>query len=79
MVEVYRGLYVSRMSHANSSSKGGGSSRGCPSSPSLSRTVEKMLEDSQCTGEINLSGRRLKEFPANAVQYDLVDTIVAGK
>jgi len=50
-----------------------------PSPPSLSRTVDKVLDDSQYTGEINLSGRKLKEFPHSAAKYDLVDTSVAGR
>ena len=45
---------------------------------SLSKTLEKVLEDAQHTGEINLAGRKLKEYPKIASKYDLVDTITTG-
>ena len=45
---------------------------------SLSRTIEKVFDDSQYTGVLNLSGRKLKEYPRAAAKYDLVDTTVAG-
>lgn len=51
-----------------------------PSSLSQSRTIDRVFEDAQHTGEINLSGRKLKEYPQSvAGKYDLVDTISAGE
>jgi hypothetical protein len=41
-------------------------------------TLEKVLDESQLTGELNLSGRNLKEFPEYARQCEMEDTIVAG-
>ncbi|XP_060082648.1 leucine-rich repeat and calponin homology domain-containing protein 1-like isoform X4 [Ylistrum balloti] len=53
-------------------------SSGSQSPTSLSRTIDRVFEDAQHTGEINLSGRKLKEYPQSvAVKYDLVDTIGA--
>lgn len=51
---------------------------GNQSPTSTSRTVEKVLDDSQYTGEINLSGRKLKEYPLSASKYDLIDTTLVG-
>jgi len=51
---------------------------GSQSPTSLSRTIEKVFDESQYTGEINLSGRKLKEYPKCARKYDLVDTTSAG-
>ena len=52
---------------------------GSQSPTSLSRTIEKVFDESQYTGEINLSGRKLKEYPKCACKYDLVDITSAGK
>lgn len=46
---------------------------------SLSRTIERAFEDARHTGDINLNGRKLREFPKMAPKYDLVDTITAGE
>ena len=54
-------------------SVGGGTSQS-----HVSRSLEKLLEDAQFTGELNLSGRNLKEFPKVAVQYNLSDTCNTG-
>lgn len=51
---------------------------GNQSPTSLSRTVERVFDDSQYTGEIILSGRKLKLFPHSAAKYDLVDTTLVG-
>jgi len=51
---------------------------GSQSPTSISRTIEKVFDESQYTGEINLSGRKLKEYPKCACRYDLVDTTSAG-
>lgn len=42
------------------------------------RNIEKVLDDSQHTGELVLTGRKLKCFPKNVSKYDLVDTNRAG-
>lgn len=52
---------------------------GSHSSPKLSRTLDRVLEDAQYTGELILSGRKLKDFPKIASKYDLDDTTCAGK
>lgn len=54
-------------------------SSGGQSPTSLSRTVERVFEDAQHTGEITLSGRKLREYPKIAPKYDLADTIHTGK
>jgi len=54
-------------------------SGGSQSPTSLTRTIEKVFDESQYTGEINLSGRKLKEYPKCACKYDLVDITSAGK
>ena len=51
---------------------------GGQSPTSLYRTLEKVFEDAQQTGEINLSSRNLKEYPAIASTYDLSDSNSAG-
>ncbi|KAJ8310503.1 hypothetical protein KUTeg_012368 [Tegillarca granosa] len=50
-------------------------SSGGQSPTSLSRTIERVFEDAQHTGEITLSGRKLREYPKIAPKYDLADTI----
>ncbi|XP_033760398.1 leucine-rich repeat and calponin homology domain-containing protein 2-like isoform X6 [Pecten maximus] len=53
-------------------------SSGSQSPTSLSRTIDRVFEDAQHTGEINLSGRKLKEYPQSvSAKYDLIDTIGA--
>ena len=54
-------------------------SSGGQSTNSHHRTIERVFEDAQHTGEINLSGRKLREYPKIASKFDLVDTSVAGK
>ena len=58
--------------------KSGFHGSGSQSPTSLSRTIEKVFDESQYTGEINLSGRKLKEYPKCACKYDLADTTSAG-
>jgi len=49
-------------------------------SPTMfSRTLERVFEDAQHTGEINLSGRKLKEYSKVAEKFDLVDTTTVGE
>ena len=54
-------------------------SPGGQSPTSLSRTIEKVFEEAQYTGEILLSGRKLKGYPKVASKYDMVDTSSAGE
>lgn len=44
----------------------------------LTKSLERILEDAYLSGELKLSGRKLREFP-KPVKYDLSDTVVAGK
>ncbi len=46
---------------------------------SLSRSVDKVLEDCQLTGVLALHNRNLKRFPPSAARFDLGDTVTAGK
>lgn len=46
--------------------------------PQLTRSIERVLEDAQHTGVLNITGRKLKEFPKVASKYDLSDTVLAG-
>ena len=48
------------------------------SPPSLGRPVDRILEEAQSTGEVLLSGRKLRDYPKIRANYDLVDTIHAG-
>ncbi|XP_032888005.1 DISP complex protein LRCH3 isoform X8 [Amblyraja radiata] len=41
------------------------------------RSLERALEEAAATGVLNLSGRKLKELPRNAVNQDLTDTTQA--
>lgn len=52
---------------------------GSQSPSSVSRTIERIFDESQHTGEINLSGRKLKKYPSSANKYDLIDTTNAGE
>jgi hypothetical protein len=42
----------------------------------LNRSIERALDEATYTGELNLNGRTLREFPSN--KCDLSDTITAG-
>ena len=46
---------------------------------SVNRSDERVLFESQLSGELRLSGRNLKEFPKISLKYELSDTIVAGE
>ncbi|XP_076858173.1 leucine-rich repeat and calponin homology domain-containing protein 1 isoform X3 [Brachyhypopomus gauderio] len=50
-----------------------GSNRNLP----LSRGLERALEEAADTGFLNLSARKLKEFPRTASNYDLTDIVEA--
>ena len=43
------------------------------------RSVDRALDEASVTGSLNLSGRKLKEFPRSAANHDLTDTTRAGK
>lgn len=45
----------------------------------LTRSLEKILEEAHLSGELKLSGRKLRDFPRTGGKYDLSDTILAGK
>ncbi|XP_078067831.1 leucine-rich repeat and calponin homology domain-containing protein 2 isoform X1 [Mustelus asterias] len=49
--------------------------RTAASAAQLNRSLDKVLEEAVHSGILNLSGRKLKEFPA--VNYDLTDTVQA--
>jgi len=40
------------------------------------RSLDRALEDAGCSGILNLSGRKLREYPG--LSYDLTDTTQAG-
>lgn len=49
----------------------------------LTRSLERILEEAHLSGELKLSGRKLKDFPkvgkAGATKYNLQDTVIAGE
>ena len=40
------------------------------------RSLERALEDAVCSGILNISGRKLRDYPG--LSYDLTDTTQAG-
>lgn len=40
------------------------------------RSLERALEDAVCSGMLNISGRKLRDYPG--LNYDLTDTTLAG-
>ncbi|XP_050042748.1 leucine-rich repeat and calponin homology domain-containing protein 1 isoform X1 [Dermacentor andersoni] len=52
-------------------------SQAASSNAQLTRTLERLLEDAQHTGELKLNGRKLKELPPYAAKYDLRDIVHA--
>jgi hypothetical protein len=50
-----------------------------PATIAASRCVEKSLEEATGSGALNLSNRKLKEFPRTARNYDLSDITTAGE
>ncbi|XP_041349958.1 leucine-rich repeat and calponin homology domain-containing protein 2-like isoform X8 [Gigantopelta aegis] len=50
---------------------------GNQSPPVIGRPLERVFEDAQTTGEVNLSGRKLKDYPKISNKYDLIDTIAS--
>lgn len=47
------------------------------SNAQLTRTLERLLEEAQHTGDLKLNGRKLKELPTYAAKYDLRDIVHA--
>lgn len=45
----------------------------------LTRSLERILEEAHVSGELKLSGRKLKDFPKAAGKYNLNDTVIAGE
>ena len=45
----------------------------------LTKSLEKLLEDAHLSGELVLSGRKLKDFPKLGSKYQLHDLVIAGK
>ncbi|XP_041483576.1 leucine-rich repeat and calponin homology domain-containing protein 2-like isoform X2 [Lytechinus variegatus] len=39
------------------------------------RSLEKVLEDAQVSGKLNLNGRNLRDYPKSAEKFDLLDTV----
>lgn len=60
---------------------GGGGSGALGLQAPLNRGLERALEEAAHSGGLNLSGRKLKEFPrsAAALSHDLSDTVRAGE
>lgn len=50
-----------------------------PGPASWNRSLERAFDEASATGCLNLSGRKLKEFPRSAANHDLTDTTRAGK
>lgn len=50
-----------------------------PATVAASRSVDKGLEEAAASGALNLSNRKLKEFPRSARNYDLSDITHAGQ
>uniref|UniRef100_A0AAY4BC27 Calponin-homology (CH) domain-containing protein n=1 Tax=Denticeps clupeoides TaxID=299321 RepID=A0AAY4BC27_9TELE len=51
-----------------------GNGVGAPCPASWNRSLDRALDEAAATGCLNLSGRKLKEFPRSAVSHDLTDT-----
>lgn len=45
----------------------------------LTRSLERLLEEAHLSGELKLTGRKLKDFPNTGGKYNLSDTVIAGK
>nr|CAD7416027.1 unnamed protein product [Timema poppensis] len=44
----------------------------------LTRSLERILEEAHLSGELKLTGRKLKDFPKSGGKYDLGDTVFAA-
>jgi hypothetical protein len=49
------------------------------SNMNLTRSLEKILDECSASGELKLSGRKLKDFPRINGKFNLTDTVFAGK
>lgn len=47
-----------------------------PQPPHTARSLDRALEDAACSGVLNISGRKLRDYPG--LSYDLTDTTHAG-
>lgn len=45
----------------------------------LTRSLERILEEANQSGELKLSNRKLKDFPKTNEKYNLSDTVIAGR
>ncbi|RCN38612.1 hypothetical protein ANCCAN_15459 [Ancylostoma caninum] len=46
----------------------------------LARSMEKVLEEAELCGALNLAGRKMKDFPAEvSTKYDLSDLVSLGE
>lgn len=45
----------------------------------LTRSLERILEEANQSGELRLNNRKLKDFPKACSKYNLSDTVIAGK
>lgn len=45
----------------------------------VSKSIEKILDDSQHTGELLLSAKKLTDLPASIINYDLSDLYFVGE
>ncbi|XP_051580270.1 DISP complex protein LRCH3-like isoform X1 [Myxocyprinus asiaticus] len=62
---------------AGATAVGSSGHHGLPTAPgaaSWSRSLDRALDEAAATGALNLSGRKLKEFPRSAAGHDLTDT-----
>ncbi|BFZ06102.1 hypothetical protein BsWGS_09141 [Bradybaena similaris] len=49
---------------------------GYHSPPPIGRSVDRLFEEAQFSGEIYLSGRKLRDYPKLCIKYDLSDTVL---
>lgn len=66
-------------SGASSMNSTGGGAIGGHLQSQLTRSLERILEDANLSGELKLSGRKLKDFPKAAGKFNLSDTVIAGE
>ncbi|XP_076848513.1 DISP complex protein LRCH3 isoform X3 [Brachyhypopomus gauderio] len=70
---------VSSFSVGNPGAAGAtGNGLSAPGPASWNRSLDRALDEATATGCLNLSGRKLKEFPRSAASHDLTDTTRAG-
>lgn len=58
---------------------GGNSGPGSVAPAPWNRSLDRALDEAAASGCLNLSGRKLKEFPRGAAGHDLTDTTRAGR